>query len=128
MAASTVTEHYDSTPEAAWALVGDFNGIGELFDGVTDVTIDGDTRTFSLMGMRLSEKMIARDDATRTLTYSIIDGIAIDAHEATIHVEGTDGGCEIAWSVTAEPEAAQPLFADSYKSALKGLHASLDPS
>ena len=128
VAASTVTERYTATPEAAWRLVGDFAGIGNVFKGVDDVVVVDDVRTFSLMGMRLSERLVARDEAARSITYSIIDGVDVASHEATIRVEPHDGGCEITWSVTSVPEEAQPLFADAYRGALDALHGTLDPS
>jgi hypothetical protein len=124
--ASTVSERYTAPPEAAWLLVGDFAGIGKVFSDVDDVVAIDDLRTFNLMGMRITERLIARDEATRTLTYSIIDGVPVDAHEASIRVEPHESGCEIVWSVTSDPEAAQPLFADAYRGALVALHTKLD--
>ena len=126
MTASTVTDRYTAPPETAWQLVGDFAGIGALFDGVEDVVAIDDVRTFNLMGMRITERLVSRDDAARTITYSIIDGVPVESHLATIRVEAHESGCEIVWSVTADPEAAQPLFADAYRGALVALHAKLD--
>lgn len=126
MVATLVQERYAASPSAAWDLVGDFEGIARVFPAVTDVTIDGDLRTFSMTGMRISERLVRRDDATRTLTYSIVDGVPIEAHEATMVVEPSDGGCTISWSVTTTPEDAQPLFIDTYRRALEALHQALD--
>jgi polyketide cyclase/dehydrase/lipid transport protein len=124
--ASTISERYTSPPDAAWQLVGDFAGIGEVFDGVDDVVVVDDLRTFNLMGMRITERLISRDESTRTITYSIIDGVPVDAHESSIRVHPHESGCEIVWSVTSDPEAAQPLFADAYRGALIALHTKLD--
>ncbi len=126
MTASTVTDRYTATPETAWELVGDFAGISKVFDGVDDVVAVDELRTFNLMGMRITERLVARDDAARTISYSIIDGVPVESHLATIRVEPHESGCEIVWSVTADPEAAQPLFADAYRGALVALHAKLD--
>ena len=126
MTASTVTDRYTATPEAAWQLVGDFGGIGEVFADVDDVVVVDDLRTFNLMGMRITERLVSHDDAARTISYSIIDGVPVEAHLATIRVDAHETGCEISWSVTSDPEAAQPLFADAYRGALVALHAKLD--
>jgi Polyketide cyclase / dehydrase and lipid transport len=127
MAATTVTDQYKATPAAAWALMGDFAGIGKVFDGVTDVVVADDVRTFTLMGMRMSERLIARDEAGRTLSYAIIDGVpGIVSHEATVVVSEHADGCEIAWTVASDPEEAQPIFADAYRGALQQLHGALD--
>ena len=128
MAASTVTERYEATPEAAWALVGDFPGIGGVFPGIEDVVVEDDKRTFTLSGMRMTEQLVARDDATRSITYSIVDGLPLEAHETTVTVAQADGGCEIAFRVVTVPEEAQPLFVDSYQRALEHLHSRLDAS
>ena len=116
--ASTVTDRYTATPEAAWQLVGDFAGIGDVFDGVDDVVVVDDVRTFNLMGMRLTERLVSRDEAARTITYSIIDGVPIEAPRGDDPRRSPRAGCEIEWSVTSDPEAAQPLFADAYRGAL----------
>jgi hypothetical protein len=126
VAASSVQEQYTASPAAAWDLIGDFEHIDKVFPAVTDVVIDGDVRTFSMTGMRISERLVARDDATRTLTYAIVDGVPIEAHEATMVVEPSGDGCTITWSVTTTPEDAQPLFSDTYGRALASLHAALD--
>ena len=128
MVATQVQEQYASPASSAWSLVGDFEGIAKVFPAVTDVKIDGDVRTFSMTGMRISERLVRRDEATMTLTYSIVDGVPIEAHEATMAVEPNDGGCTITWSVTTTPEDAQPLFIDTYGRALATLHKVLDPS
>jgi hypothetical protein len=126
VAASIVTECFDAPPEAAWTLLGDFAGISDVFSAVSDVAVDGDVRSFTLFGMRIAERLIRRDEETHTLTYSIIEGMDVEAHEATIHVAPAEGGCEVTWSVTTTPEAAQPLFSDTYARALTSLHVTLD--
>ena len=126
MTASTVSERYTAPPGAAWLLVGDFAGLSKVFEDVDDLVVVDDVRTFNLMGMRMTERLVSRDASTRTITYSIIDGVPVDAHEASIRVDPHESGCEITWSVTSEPETAQPLFADAYRRALVSLHAKLD--
>jgi len=128
MAASTVTERYDATPEAAWALVGDFPGIGDVFPGIEDVVVEDARRTFTLTGMRMTEQLVARDDATMSITYSIVDGLPLEAHETTVTVAPAEAGCEVTFRVATVPEEAQPLFIDSYQRALEHLHTRLDAS
>ncbi|HEY8081227.1 MAG TPA: SRPBCC family protein [Acidimicrobiales bacterium] len=127
MTATTVTEQYTSSPDAAWLLLGNFAGLADYTPGVEDVVLGDDTRTFTLLGMRITERLVARDDPSRTLTYAITDGVpGVESHEATIRVAPHAQGCEVSWSVTTDPEAAAPLFADAYRHALDGLHATLD--
>jgi len=126
VADSTVKAHYTASPEDAWRLVGDFAGIAGVFTAIEDVTIQGDDRTFTMLGMRITERLVRRDEASRTLTYSIIDGVPIESHEATIRVDAAEGGCDIVWSVTTVPEDAEPLFTDTYQRALDSLHGTFD--
>ena len=129
MAEETVAERYPATPDEAWAMVGDFGGIGSVFTGVEDVVVVDDTRAFSLMGMRITERLVSRDEAVRSITYAVIDGVpGVQSHEATIRVEPVAQGCEISWSVATDPEAAAPLFADTYRQALISLHGALGGS
>ena len=126
MAEQTVSERYPASADAAWALVGDFGGIGVVFKGVDDVVVVDDTRAFSLMGMRITERLVSRDETARSLTYSVIDGIpGVTSHQATIRVEPDADGCAVSWSVTTDPDAAAPLIADSYREALVALHGPL---
>jgi carbon monoxide dehydrogenase subunit G len=129
VAEERVEERYPATPDEAWGVVGDFGGIGSVFAGVEDVVVVDDTRAFSLMGMRITERLVARDETTRSITYAVIDGVpGVQSHEATIRVEPDAGGCEISWSVSTDPEAAAPLFADAYRQALTSLHGALGGS
>lgn len=129
MAPSTVSERYDATPEAAWALLGDFAGIGQVFTQMTDVSVDGDDRSFTLFGMQMTERLLERDEASRTISYSIIAGVdGIEHHEATIAVAPDGEGCKVDWTVAVKPESAEPLFSDSYRQALASLHRTLDPA
>jgi hypothetical protein len=122
-----VAEQFSASPEAAWALVGTFDGIADVFQAVEDVELSDSSRTFTMMGMRITEHLVLRDEVTRTLTYSIVEGVpGITAHEATIHVEPAGDGCEVTWSVTTEPPEAAGLFADTYRQALISLRPRLD--
>jgi len=126
MPGSTVSAQFEATPDEAWAVVGDFDGIGEMFDGIEDVVIDGSNRTFTMAGMRITERLVARDDDARSLTYAITDGVPVESHEATITVSAHDAGCEISWTVSTVPEEAEPLFIDTYQRGLDHLHDRLD--
>jgi carbon monoxide dehydrogenase subunit G len=129
MGQQTVQERYPATPDEAWRLVGGFGGIGAVFTGVEDVVVVDDTRAFSMMGMRITERLVSRDEAARSLTYAVIDGVpGIQSHEATIRVEADHDGCEVSWSVATDPDAAAPLFADAYRQALTALHGALGGS
>jgi carbon monoxide dehydrogenase subunit G len=126
MATSVVEDRYEASADRAWQLVGDFSNLKAVSPAIEDVEITGDDRTFSMLGMRITERLVSIDESSRSITYSIVDGVPIESHEATITVTPDGEGCTITWSVTATPDEATPLFADTYRSALRNLHTQLD--
>ena len=93
MAERTAEIDVDGTPDDVWALVGDFGGIAGWMPGMESCRVEGDNRILDTMGMTITEKLIARDDAARAITYAIVDGVPVESHQATI-------------TVTAEPVRA----------------------
>ena len=101
MAERTAEIDVDGTPDAVWALVGDFGGIAGWMPGMESCRVEGDHRILDTMGMTITEKLISRDDATRAITYGIVDGVPVESHEATITVTAAgDGG--LVWGMTGE--------------------------
>jgi hypothetical protein len=121
MGQDAVATEVTASPDQAWALVGDFQGIGEWFPGIDSARADGDDRVLSMFGMEIRERLVERDDGARALTYSIVAGVPVEHHRATVSVTPTDGGATITWAFEAEPDAMVPLLADSYKAALAAL-------
>jgi carbon monoxide dehydrogenase subunit G len=114
-------------PAEVWALVGEFGGLDTWMAGVDSCVVEGDVRTIQTMGMTLTEQLVGRDDAARAITYSIVgEGKPVESHEATITVHETDGGSEVTWDVSIEPDAAAAMFKDIYQGALGELKAKLE--
>ena len=44
--------------------------------------LEGDNRILDTMGMTITEKLVARDDTARAITYGIVDGVPVESHEA----------------------------------------------
>ena len=114
-----------ASPEDAWAVVGDFGGIGWM-PGIDDVTVDGDVRTIAMMGIEIKEQLVSRDDATRTISYSIVDGpVPVESHQATITVHDAGGASRVTWEVSVAPEGAA-MFKDIYQGSLAALKERLE--
>ena len=110
-----------------WALVGQFGGLDEWMAGVDACVVDGDLRTVSTMGMEITERLVGRDEAARTITYSIEgEGAPVQSHQATISVLEADGGSEVTWDVTVEPAEAEGMFRDIYQGALDSLKTAVE--
>jgi len=111
----------DAAPDAVWAKIGDFGGLGELFPGLESCRLEGDVRIISMAGREVRERLLSRDDATRTLSYSVIAGVPVDRHVATITVEPEGDGSKVTWAYDVEPAEMAPVMGDNYKGGLASL-------
>jgi len=105
-------------PDEVWAKLGDFGGIGEYFPGIESCRLEGDDRVIGLFGMEIRERLMTRDDQKRTLTYSVVAGVPVESHSATITVEPEGDGSKVTWSYAVTPDEMAPVFGDSYQAAL----------
>ncbi len=115
----------DASPDAVWAVVGDFGGLDTWMAGVDSCEVEGDVRTIQTMGMTLTEQLKGRDADARSITYSIVgEGKALESHEATITVHEAGDGSRVTWEVSVAPEGAA-MFKDIYQGALGQLKTTL---
>jgi carbon monoxide dehydrogenase subunit G len=121
MAAGAVDVKIDAAPDAVWQKVGDFGHLDEFFPGIESFRLEGDDRIIGMFGMEIRERLLGKDDAARTITYSVVDGVPIDRHTATISVEEEDGGSRVIWAYDVSPDEMAPIFGDTYKAALAQL-------
>ncbi len=113
------------SPDDVWALTGDFGGIGWM-PGVESCEVDGDIRTISLMGMAIKERLVRRDEASRTLVYTIVEGpFPVTRHESAVIVDADGDGSKVTWTVDVEPDEMADVMIDVYGKALEALQAHL---
>jgi mxaD protein len=118
MAEGAVDVTVNAAPDAVWEKMGDFGGVGEFFPGIESFRLEGDDRVIGMFGMEIRERLISRDDAARSITYSVVDGVPIESHSATITVEAEGDGSKVTWAYVVTPDEMAPIFGDTYKSAL----------
>ncbi|MGP8060321.1 MAG: SRPBCC family protein [Acidimicrobiales bacterium] len=123
MAEGSVVAAVGAPVDEVWALVRDFGAVGDFFPGVESFRLEGDDRIIGMLGLEIRERLLERDDASRTLTYTIVDGVPVDAHKATISVAADGTSSQVTWSFDVEPESMAPIFADTYQKALEALAA-----
>ena len=121
MSSATAELTMASSPDAVWAAIGDFHGIGAWMPGIDSLVAEGDDRVISMMGMSIREHLANRDESARSITYSITDGAPVESHEATITVHDADGGSRVTWEVTATPDEMADLMQGLYQQALVAL-------
>lgn len=116
-----------------WSVVGDFNGLPRWNAGVerSDLSESGKRRTLTLKaGGSVVEDLVHRDDAVRSLSYTIVEGpIPVSRHKATIAVvERGPNSSTVQWSCEFEPKAAPVntvagIFTGIFEGGLKQLAA-----
>ena len=124
MAAGAVDVTVAAPPDEVWKKVGDFGGVADFFPGIESFRLEGDERVIGMFGMEIRERLLARDEAGRVITYSVIDGVPVDSHTATISVQPDGDGSKVIWAYNVTPDEMAPIFGDTYKAALTTLASS----
>ncbi len=120
--------HIDRSPDEVWAVTGDFGGLATWMPGITRCDVTDDVRDV-YMGdfLAAKEKLVERDDATRVIAYSIIDGaLPVDSHLGRITVVADGRGSKVTWAVDATPDDAVEMLAGAYAGALEALKTNLE--
>jgi len=121
MATGAVECELNVSADDAWAAVGDFAGVDTIFPDLESLEIEGDDRILGMFGMKIRERLVSRDDATRTLVYSIVDGVPVDSHQGTITVEATPTGSKVTWAYEVTPDEMGDIMGGTYTGALEQL-------
>ena len=112
MTTAKVSETINASADAVFAILGDFAGIEG--PGIEAKTIEGEgigmTRTLTMGGAAVVERMDNHDPNSRTLTYSIQNEDAplpFSGYVATLTVTPTgDNQCRVDWFGNFEPKGA----------------------
>jgi len=123
MAEGAVDVTVHAAPDAVWAKVGDFGGLREFFPGIESFRLEGEDRIIGMFGMEIRERLLSRDEAARTISYSVVGGVPIERHVATITVAPEGDGSKVTWAYDVEPAEMVPVFGDTYRAALAALEA-----
>jgi carbon monoxide dehydrogenase subunit G len=124
MAAGEVEIEIAASADEVWAKVGDFGAAGDFLPAIDSFVLEGDDRILGMFGLEIRERLVGRDEAARTITYSLVEGVPIERHQATIAVTSEGDGSRVRWSFEVEPGDMAPVFADTYRQALAALQAS----
>ena len=124
MATGAVDTTVAAPPDEVWKKVGNFGAAGELFPAMESFRLEGDDRILGIFGMEIRERLLGRDDESRVITYSVVDGVPIESHTATISVQPDGDGSRVIWAYDVTPDEMAPIFGDTYKSALTTLASS----
>jgi carbon monoxide dehydrogenase subunit G len=126
MGSGTAAVDIAASADQVWKVVGDFGGIAEWMPGIETCRVEGDDRIIGMMGMTITERLVAKDDAGRTLTYAIADGAPVESHEAVITVTPTGETSHVTWVVDAKPDDMADLMTGLYQQSLEALKAHVE--
>ncbi len=126
MAKATAELTMAASPEAVWAVVRDFHGLGTWMPGIESSRSEGDDRILGMMGMEIREHLVGIDDDGRAITYSITEGAPVERHEATITVHDDSAGSRVTWDVEATPDEMTGLMQGIYQQSLEALKTHVD--
>jgi hypothetical protein len=71
-----------------------------------------------MFGMEIRERLVSRDEESRSLTYSVVEGVPLESHQATVSVRPKGDGSAVTWAFKVTPDEMLPIFADTYGKAL----------
>ena len=116
----------DAPADRVWAVAGDFGGIASWMPGIESCRVEGEDRIIETMGMTITERLVAKDDAGQSLTYSIAGGAPVESHEAVITVTPSGDSSHVTWAVDATPDEMADLMTTLYQQALEALKARVE--
>jgi hypothetical protein len=103
-----------ATPDEVWDVIGDFAaGPLRMAPGfVVGCEADADVRVVTFAhGVVVHERLAARDDDGRRITYSVIGGSVQPDHDtARMQVVPEGGGCRFVWTRDLRPDELAPRF------------------
>jgi Polyketide cyclase / dehydrase and lipid transport len=121
MAEGVVDVTIQAAPDEVWAKIGDFGALDEIFPAIDSIRLEGDDRVLGMGGNEVRERLLSRDDATRTLVYSIVEGIPVERHQATVTVAADGDGSKVTWAYEVEPADMVPMLDGAYQGILANL-------
>jgi hypothetical protein len=116
-----------------WTVIGDFDGLPRWNPGLerSELSNGGTRRTLTLKaGGKVVEDLVDRDEAARSISYSIVEGpIPVTRHRATL--SASDRGpnqCTVLWRSEFEPnnvpaDVVTGIFTGIFEGGLKHLAA-----
>ena len=132
----TVKQEIATAAERVWDLIADFGNVPWI-QGLEKVEVEGDgPGMVRIMNGQIRECLQTLDPATRTLTYTIPEGLPVPLknYHSTMRVESTGPqSCSLEWTCCADPdgipdEQAQQIIDGLYGGMIGGIRDHLGAS
>jgi uncharacterized protein YndB with AHSA1/START domain len=114
--------------DRAWAVLREPTGVADWFPSIAECTVDGDIRTCWLSrGGSVRERVVTVDDELRRFQYSILEGLPVTTHLATVDVlEVAPGECLVVYSTEATPDSTAGGLGRAVESGVDALKSYLE--
>ena len=129
MSEIAVNKEFSSSVANVWKELADYGGIGAWAPGIVSCKLEG-TGVGSVRhvempgGAVMEERLESLDDATTTLTYSIIGGpLPVKNYLATVKVSANGDGSRVDWGATFDPPEGIP--AEAIESGVSGAYTGM---
>jgi protein-tyrosine phosphatase len=114
-----------AAPDAVWAIGGDVGNIADWVPAIEKSHLEGDIRhaTFAEGGGDATERIVERDDATRSYVYEYLTGpLPLEFYQSRFAVKEHAEGAEVVWD--AEFRAGSPETEAGLAQAIGGIYRS----
>ncbi len=127
MASIHVEATVDVTPDELWSRVADAGRVSELLDVVAESSLDGDIRSCTLAdGRPLIERIITVDHDNRRVAYTVLEGMPVEHHAASMQVLAAgDGRATLRWITDVAPDEVAERLGPLFQAEMEGLAARL---
>jgi len=117
-----LTEHFKSSAEDLWAVIGVLDRV-DWVPGIDTAVMKGDERHMTMEGQPpLVEKIYAHDNKAREIEYGVIEsGVGITHHRAHIRLQSTETGCTLHWTLDIEPDAFKEVVGGMMQASVDGI-------
>jgi carbon monoxide dehydrogenase subunit G len=127
MAEGKVEVEIARSADDVWALIGDFGGLGDWMPGIDRCEVEGDVRKLQTMGMEIHEQMTERDDAARSISYTIVQSpMPLEHHLATLTVTPDGDGSRLEWAYEVRPDEMAAAFGPVYEGSAQAVKQQLE--
>jgi carbon monoxide dehydrogenase subunit G len=126
-----VTVDVDAPPDAVWAVLGDPTAVPRWYPKYVAAEVDGERRVIrSADGREVVERLLERDEAARSYSYTVLSGAPVVDHRASFTVEARGEGSRVVWRTegrsTVEGASLEERLRGSQTDALAGLKAMIE--
>ncbi|MCP5026651.1 MAG: SRPBCC family protein [Actinomycetia bacterium] len=130
-----VTDTVAASIADVWRVASDFGGIDKIMDGIESLETEGEgvgmLRKIPMGGGEVVERLEELDEANYRTAYSIITApLPFKDYYAVIQLSEVEGGTEVAWSGSFEPdgvpaEKAEKMARGIYAGGINGFKKAL---